>query len=209
MVSSYRTVAKATEIEFTEKKSRFIGTVAFVDSEEAAQKFLARVKGEHKGARHYVWGYVLGTEGEVPRATDDGEPSGTAGRHVLDAIRNAGLTNTMVVVTRYFGGILLGTGGLSRAYARAAQEAVAAAGAAERKLVRQYLLLATYADLPQLEQWLAAGHATAQQKVYAEQVCLTLLIEAAKLSAAEEFVRRLPGGAAELRDLGTEDWLAV
>ena len=111
----YTTLEQEGEAEFVEKKSVFIGHAAPVKSEEEAQAFVKRYKNTYMDARHNVWAYLM--KGEiVARYSDDGEPQGTAGVPVLDTIRKSGVTDAVVVVTRYFGGILLGAGGLVRAY---------------------------------------------------------------------------------------------
>lgn len=122
----YRTLAAEVQASITEKKSEFIATAAPADNEEAAQALLARVKAAHRQARHHVYAYLL-REGARQRYSDDGEPGGTGGLPVLSVLEHAGLTDAIVVVTRYFGGVLLGTGGLVRAYTGAAQTALAAA----------------------------------------------------------------------------------
>lgn len=126
-LSEYRTVAAAAVDEFTEKRSRFIGAVCPVATEEEAQTFIRARKKEFWDARHNVYAYIL-DRGNLCRFSDDGEPQGTAGLPVLDVLRKAGLTDCAVVVTRYFGGILLGGGGLVRAYSHAAKLAVDAGG---------------------------------------------------------------------------------
>ncbi|MEE0775862.1 MAG: YigZ family protein, partial [Bacillota bacterium] len=109
-------LAKDAEVELIEKKSRFIGYCSIAHSEEEAQSFIESIKKKHWDATHNVYAYQIGKHSEIQRSTDDGEPSGTAGRPVLEVIKGEGLTDAVVVVTRYFGGTLLGTGGLVRAY---------------------------------------------------------------------------------------------
>ncbi len=113
--------------EFTEKRSRFIGQVCPVETEEEARSFIESVKKEYYDARHNCWCYIL-REGGIVRYSDDGEPQGTAGQPMLEVFQRSGITNVVCVVTRYFGGILLGTGGLVRAYTRSAKDALEAAG---------------------------------------------------------------------------------
>ncbi len=110
--------------EYEEKKSRFIATVEPVSSEEEAAAFIASVKKQYWDAKHNCSAYVIGDAGEKTRCSDDGEPSGTAGRPMLDVLTGSCVTNACVVVTRYFGGTLLGTGGLVRAYSAAVKEAL-------------------------------------------------------------------------------------
>ena len=126
----YTTVKQSSEFLMVERKSDFIGYCAPVTSEDEAIAFVNSIKKKHSDATHNVYAYVL-REGFKERFSDDGEPHGTAGMPVLDSIRKAGLTDTAVVVTRYFGGILLGTGGLVRAYTAAASGAIKEAGIAE------------------------------------------------------------------------------
>ena len=116
------------ESEFVEKRSRFIGHIWPVDSEDQAQELIRRVKKQHYDARHNCWCYLLG--GSVVRYSDDGEPQGTAGQPMLAVFQREHVTNVLCVVTRYFGGILLGAGGLTRAYSKSARDALAAAGVA-------------------------------------------------------------------------------
>ena len=125
-MEDYRTIRGTAIGEYEEKKSRFIAQLSFADSEEAAVAFLEKVRAENRTARHNVYAYVL-REGNVSRYSDDGEPQGTGGVPVLDVINKSGLTDVCVVVTRYFGGILLGASGLTRAYSQGCSMAVNAA----------------------------------------------------------------------------------
>lgn len=126
MAEGYRTIAAAARDEFIEKKSRFIGHIAPVRTEEEAVEFINTIRAQNREATHNVYAYVL-RENQLSRFSDDGEPQGTAGRPVLEVIQREGLTDVAVVVTRYFGGILLGAGGLVRAYAQGAKTAIDAA----------------------------------------------------------------------------------
>lgn len=121
-MNSYTTIRSETSAEIEEKKSRFIAYIAPAQTEEEALSFLERMRSEHRMARHNVYAYVL--RGGRVRYSDDGEPSKTAGLPVLEVIEHAGLIDVIVVVTRYFGGTLLGTGGLVRAYTQAAKSAI-------------------------------------------------------------------------------------
>ena len=126
-MTEYKTLKAAAQDEFTEKRSRFIGYVCPVTTEQQALDFIAGIKSKHWDAKHNVYAYSL-REGNTCRYSDDGEPSGTAGMPVLSVIQKSGLTDCAVVVTRYFGGILLGGGGLVRAYSHAASIGIAAGG---------------------------------------------------------------------------------
>ena len=121
MLECYKTVYRGSEGEIIEKKSRFIATVRLVESEEEALAFIEEMRKKYWNATHNCYAYVIGERRELVRCSDDGEPGGTAGRPMLDVLLGENLYNTAVVVTRYFGGTLLGTGGLVRAYSRAVQ----------------------------------------------------------------------------------------
>ena len=125
-MTEYYIPTQASETEFVEKRSRFIGHVWRVDSEEEARARIEEMKKRYYDARHNCWCYLLG--GTVVRYSDDGEPQGTAGQPMLAVLQRENVTNAVCVVTRYFGGILLGAGGLTRAYGKSARDALAAAG---------------------------------------------------------------------------------
>lgn len=122
MPDSYRVLLEGGQGEYVEKKSRFIATIRKCESEEEAAAFLEEMKKKYWDARHNCSAYCIGARGEMTRCSDDGEPAGTAGRPMLEVLLGEGIRNAAVVVTRYFGGVLLGTGGLVRAYTRAVQE---------------------------------------------------------------------------------------
>ena len=126
--ASYRTVKAPAAIEIVVNRSRFIGQCIPVSSEAEALEQLAAIRKRYWDATHNCYAYSIGQKGEIARFSDDGEPGGTAGMPMMDALRGAGVTDVLCVVTRYFGGILLGTGGLVRAYGRTCSEAIQAAG---------------------------------------------------------------------------------
>ena len=138
------TLGKEASAEFTEKRSVFIGYAMPVKTEDEARAFISSVKKKHSDARHNVSAYVL--SGGIMHSSDDGEPSGTAGVPVLEVIRKSGVVNAAVVVTRYFGGILLGAGGLVRAYSAAAKLAIEAAGIVEYVSFQRCRLTCSYSD---------------------------------------------------------------
>ena len=123
-MSEYKIVAKPGVGEFVDKKSRFIAHVYAIDSEEQAQGYIEELKKKYWDARHNCYGYVLGKNNETQRFSDDGEPSGTAGKPILEVIKGNDIHNILIVVTRYFGGTLLGTGGLIRAYTKSSQDGI-------------------------------------------------------------------------------------
>ena len=126
MLKPYKTVLRASETEFYEKKSRFIGRCFPVKTEEEAMARLAEVRKEHYDATHNCWAYALSDGSQ--RFSDDGEPGGTAGMPIMDTLMRRGIKDALIVVTRYFGGILLGSGGLVRAYSKSASDVLSGAG---------------------------------------------------------------------------------
>ena len=170
VVAAYKTIAARAEAEIVEKKSRFIGQIAPVATEEEALAFIAEVKA-HRMARHNVYAYVL--RGGRVRYTDDGEPAKTAGMPTLEAIQHAGLEDVAVVVTRYFGGILLGTGGLVRAYTDATKAAIEAADVVTVSVCVDIILEVPYSLYEQLCRIAEAAGAKLAESDFAENVLLT------------------------------------
>ena len=133
-VKKYKILYKEGEAEISEKKSRFIAHIAPAQTEEEAQAFIEKIKKQYWDARHNCWAYIIGQNKNIQRYSDDGEPQGTAGIPILEVIKKNDLTDCAVVVTRYFGGILLGAAGLTRAYTKGAVIAINAAGTVEKVL---------------------------------------------------------------------------
>lgn len=131
MNESYKVITSEGTGEIVEKKSRFIATAFKVESAKEAEEKIAEVSKKYWDARHNCYAYVIGANGETTKCSDNGEPSGTAGKPILEVINGSGITNVLIIVTRYFGGVLLGTGGLVRAYTQAAQAAIAASEVGE------------------------------------------------------------------------------
>ena len=171
VVAAYKTIAALAEAEIVEKKSRFIGQIAPVATEEEALACIAEVKATHRMARHNVYAYVL--RGGRVRYTDDGEPAKTAGMPTLEAIQHAGLEDVAVVVTRYFGGILLGTGGLVRAYTDATKAAIEAADVVTVSVCVDIILEVPYSLYEQLCRIAEAAGAKLAESDFAENVLLT------------------------------------
>lgn len=130
--SEYRMIYTEGTGEIVEKKSRFIANVYYVDSEEQVTSYINTIKKKYWDARHHCHAYVIGNHNELQRCSDDGEPSGTAGKPILEVILGDKIHNCLIIVTRYFGGTLLGTGGLVRAYQEAAKQAIEASVLADR-----------------------------------------------------------------------------
>ena len=194
MPQGYRTIKKPGNSEVVEKKSRFIGVAAHVSSEDEAAEFVRKIKKEYYDARHSCWAYVIGDKSESMRASDDGEPQGTAGRPILDVITGKGLTYTIVVVTRYFGGTLLGTGGLVRAYSKAADEAVQNAVISEMKEADFLSVRAAYNDTGRIQYLLAAKGVNVIGTEYGADAVFTILIEKDKTESIKAEMTEATGG---------------
>ncbi len=150
MKDIYTTVSGYGEAEITEKRSRFIATVKPIETEADAIEFINALKQKYWNASHNVYAYII-EENNIMRYSDDGEPGGTAGLPVLDMMKKSGLTNTVVVVTRYFGGTLLGTGGLVHAYSKSAKAGIDAAGILEMILCKEIFIKCEYTNLGKLQ----------------------------------------------------------
>ncbi len=174
-MTEYYIPTRAAESEFVEKRSRFIGYIKPVETEAEARAFVEEIKKRHYDARHNCWCYLL-REGGVVRYSDDGEPQGTAGQPMLGVFEKEGITNLVCVVTRYFGGILLGTGGLLRAYTKGAKDALDAAGVSVvRRWVRQ-LVSCTYSLYERLRQETERFGAVIEDTEYGADIVLTVLV---------------------------------
>ena len=171
----YSTLGNYARGEYEEKKSRFIASASPVDSADDAIAFINRIKSEFPDARHNVYAYMIGAN--TTRYSDDGEPAGTAGMPVLDVIRKGGFTNAVIVVTRYFGGTLLGTGGLVRAYTTAANNAVANAGIVSYEIFRTVSVSLSYGDYQKIQKLLYCPEIIIDNTEFADGVNLTLAIK--------------------------------
>ena len=174
-MTEYYIPTRAAESEFVEKRSRFIGYIKPVETEAEARACVEEIKKRHYDARHNCWCYLL-REGGMVRYSDDGEPQGTAGQPMLGVFEKEGITNLVCVVTRYFGGILLGTGGLLRAYTKGAKDALDAAGVSVvRRWVRQ-LVPCTYSLYERLKQETERFGAVIEDTEYGADIVLTVLV---------------------------------
>lgn len=194
MEEVYRIVVDEGEGFLEEKRSKFLSVVFAVENEEEALQRINQIRKKHWDARHHVFAYVIGERDEIVRASDDGEPSGTGGKPVLDVLKGAGLHNVCLVVTRYFGGTLLGTGGLIRAYGGAAKDAVENAGISEKMKGIMAETVVEYTDLGKLEYLLRENQVTTLDTGYTDKVELTLLIPAKDESRIRELLTEESGG---------------
>jgi len=166
-MTEYLVPKEKSEFEFTEKRSRFIGQIFPVSSEKEARKCIDEVKARYHDARHNCWCYLL-REGGVVRYSDDGEPQGTAGQPMLYVFQREGIQDVCCVVTRYFGGILLGTGGLTRAYTRAAKEALDKAGILMVQLWNNISITGPYSFFERLKMEIKAAGGVLERTEYGQ-----------------------------------------
>ena len=201
MTESYKTVSGEGEAEIVEKKSRFIAHVFPVESESEALEQIEKTKKKYWDARHNCYAYVIGIDGKLQRYSDDGEPGGTAGMPMLEVLLGEEVKNTLVVVTRYFGGTLLGTGGLVRAYSKSTKEGLLAAGIKECVLYRRINITVDYSLSGKIQYEAAQGGHLTEDTVYAENVLFKLLV---KTGSADGFAKRITdvtNGRAEIEML--------
>ncbi|MBQ9155709.1 MAG: YigZ family protein [Eubacterium sp.] len=174
-MKTYKAVYQGGSGEIVEKKSRFIAHVASVSTVEEAQQFIDRIKKEYWDARHNCSAFSVGDQTPLTRSSDDGEPSGTAGKPILEVILGSGIHNIVIVVTRYFGGTLLGTGGLVRAYTEAAREGIKNSVIIEKIPGVKMRLRTDYTDLGKIQYILAQNNVSTVDTEYTDQVALTAL----------------------------------
>lgn len=175
-VQSYRVVLEGGEGIYEEKKSRFIATVRSCETETEAAEFIEAMKKKYWDARHNCSAFVIGSRGELTRCSDDGEPSGTAGRPMLEVLLGADVKNVCVVVTRYFGGVLLGTGGLVRAYTQAVQQGLAACRIGRMRKGRRMTITTDYNWIGKILYLLGNEGIEPEASDYTDKVSLTLTL---------------------------------
>lgn len=198
MLETYKTVLEGGTDEITEKKSRFIATVRPVKTEEEALAFLEEMKKKYWDARHNCFVYSVGLNREYTRCSDDGEPSGTAGRPMLDVILGEDIYNVAVVVTRYFGGVLLGTGGLVRAYSKAVQEGLAASRIIEKRRGIALKVTTDYTGIGKIQYIAGERNIPILNSEYTDKVVLELLIPSEDVDAVQKAVTEGTNGRARM-----------
>ena len=198
MASQYLTVRETGKGEYEEKKSRFLGEAVHIESEEEAAAYIARTRKTYYDARHHCYAWVLGEDGARRKSSDDGEPPGTAGQPILKVIEGSGATNVLVVVTRYFGGTLLGTGGLVRAYTQAARAAMESAQIVRMCLCRKLMATVEYGMLDRLLYELRRDGIEMGETQYGAQVTLSLTVEEARAEAVIGKLTALTSGGAKI-----------
>lgn len=207
---NYLTISENAKASFIEKRSEFIGYISPVRTNDEAVAFINSIKAEHRKARHNVYAYIL-REDNISRYSDDGEPQGTAGVPVLDVLKKRGLTDVCVVVTRYFGGILLGGGGLVRAYSHAASLACDAAHIMDMCLCHRLKITADYGMYGKISYLLPNYDTITVSSDFGSDVVLEILVLSEKLDALTQDLTEVTNGTAKLEDLGElfEDFSSV
>ncbi|MGZ6942172.1 MAG: YigZ family protein [Oryzihumus sp.] len=205
MITSYLTVARTASVEVEVKRSRFLGHVERVDDEEQARAVVERARREHWDARHHCSAFVLGPGAEVQRSNDDGEPSGTAGAPMLEVLRGREVSDVVAVVTRWFGGVLLGAGGLVRAYSDAVRAALDEAGTLKRRLSCLFDVPAAHADAARLGNDLRSRGLTVLGTDYGASALLHVAVPAGEADGFASLVGALTSGASSPERVG-EAW---
>lgn len=199
-MKQFRVPYEPAESEFAEKRSRFIGHIWPVETEEEAQAHIKAIKSQYYDARHNCWCYLIGDN--IVRYSDDGEPQGTAGQPMLKVFQRENVTNVCCVVTRYFGGILLGAGGLTRAYSRSAKETLSAAGAATMGLWRQVRLHCPYPLLERVKLEIGTWGGLIDNTEYGAEVTVTASMPEDGAERLQDRLTELSAGGIILQVLG-------
>lgn len=202
MLDRYLTIQTQGQYEIEIKKSQFICAMQRVYTEEEAKAFIVQKKKEHWKASHNCSAFIIGDSSGIQRSSDDGEPSGTAGIPMLEVLKKRQLINVVAVVTRYFGGIKLGSGGLIRAYGQAVSRTIDAIGLVEGKLQQEVTLTIDYTNLNSLQSFLEKNRYLTKDIVYGEQVFLLCLVDESTTEAFILQVTNLLHGQVTV-DLGT------
>lgn len=194
MKKSYLSLYKSGEAEIFEKKSRFIALVEPIEAEEEALAILEKVRKKYWDARHHCYAYVCGEHFEIQRCSDDGEPSGTAGKPILDVIMGREIHNILIIVVRYFGGTLLGTGGLVRAYSLAAREGVADSIIARMCPGKRIKIHTDYNTIGKVLYELGQRNIEQEESAYTDVICLTVTVPVEEYESFEKKITEISAG---------------
>ncbi|MDN3425892.1 YigZ family protein [Microbacterium sp. APC 3898] len=204
MRENYTTVGDSANAEILIQKSRFIGHVARAETEQQALDFIDSIKLLHRTATHNCSAYLIGEHDSIQKANDDGEPSGTAGFPMLEVLKKQGLKDTVLVVTRYYGGIKLGSGGLIRAYGKSASAAIAAAGVVERKLHHLMKASIDYTWLGKLENEIRQSPYPLDRLEYMEGVDIYIYVPVEKEQEFIDWINEMTNGQADVSITSSE-----
>jgi len=207
-MSSHKSIHRCGRDEITINKSRFIGTAVPVCSEEEALEFIEKIKKEFKDATHNVYAYTIGENSNIQRYSDDKEPSGTAGMPVLNVIKGENLKNVLVVVTRYFGGTLLGAGGLVRAYTKGAKIALESGIIVDKDLYYHVSFKIDYTMLGKMENELTKNNFIIKDKIYEDNVNIKLIVKDCDEERLKSLVSELTNGKTEI-NIGQASYYSI
>lgn len=208
MNQSYNVIYEGGSGEIVEKKSRFIAHVFPVHSEEEASEYIEQIRKKYWDARHNCHAFVIGPNNETSRCSDDGEPSGTAGRPILEVLQGRGIHDALVIVTRYFGGTLLGTGGLVRAYSQAAQAGLQASSIMTKQQGRKISIKTDYNGIGKLQYIVGNRQISVADTRYGEAVEMDILVPEEEVASLTKEITEATAGKAEM-DISDELFFAV
>ena len=200
MIEKYYTINEYGESELIIQKSRFIGYAKRVESEKEAQNFIHSIKKKHYDATHNCSAYLIGDHDEIQKANDDGEPGGTAGVPILEVIKKKDLKYTVIVVTRYFGGIKLGAGGLIRAYSAAASQVIEETGKIEKKLVQEFLVKIEYTFLGKIQNDINETDFILDKIYFENLVTLSIMVDVGKEEVFKSWIINLTSNQALIKE---------
>ena len=202
-MNGYKTLLQEANDEYIVNKSRFIGSAAPVETPEQALAFLDKIRQQYKDATHNCYAYIIGKNAGIMRYSDDGEPGGTAGMPIIEVMKARGVVNCAVVVTRYFGGILLGAGGLVRAYAQGSKTALDAAGVVVMEKSARQLIEVDYSTWQRLEYFLRSAPVIIEHTEFGASVVCTLMVRVRDEEILLADITRVTDGKAETLEDGT------
>lgn len=208
LIEQYKTISKDSEAMIIEKKSKFIATVYKVESPIEAEAYLAQLRKKYYDATHNCFAYQIGEKNEFQKASDDGEPQGTAGKPILDVLKGEEIKNTLICVTRYFGGTLLGTGGLVRAYGKAAKEGLLAAGIIEKRRIFLYNLKMSYTLAGKVQYLLGEENYVIRTSTYLEDVNFEVEVLCQESESFEKWLNEKTNAAITITK-GKEEFIDV
>lgn len=208
MLESYRTIQANGEALIIEKKSKFIATVCKVETPEEADTYMAQLRKKYYDATHNCFAYQIGEKNEFQKSSDDGEPQGTAGKPILEVLKGEDIKNTLVCVTRYFGGTLLGTGGLVRAYGKAAKEGLLAAGIVEKRRIQLYHLRLPYTLVGKVQYLLSEKQYVIRESIYLEDVTFIVEVLISEGDAFEKWMNEQTNAGIHITK-GEQDFIEV
>lgn len=202
-MSEYKVVYRGRQQEVIEKKSRFIASVIPIESEEDALRHIESIRKEYWNATHNCYAYVVGRNQELQRFSDDGEPSGTAGKPILDVLLGEDIHNALIVVTRYFGGTLLGTGGLVRAYSKSAKAALEESVIINKVLGKKILLNMDYNTVGKIQYIMAQNNVSVVDTVYKEDVDMYIILPLEDILRISKLIMEATSAKVQCQELDT------